>query len=422
MATLDEIQATLKIILDQNKKLSEDMAVLKAENVELKKNAEDKTERIEANVAKWKETEEEGFALADKLGELKEELVKDQVRDGFFQQETRIEELCRKLEELGDFEESRYRGKGVKLEPAQETHPEERYSSNAKEERMDCYFGEDRSYSAVAMRRFVERYQTVKEMNMRLRITGWDDPKYRAGKIVLCLKGDAFDYVKFASSSYERWADNDVQMLEKLQDKFINTQAIEMYILHFEQTVQEPRETIGEFMSRLKRSVREAYDGDEPRELDRKVAWRFVSGLSDRKVRDKILDAGWMKNRQEAKELDDLQRIAEYAKRNDDTSRAMSKTAAQVSAFDLELQEVDSFAAFSNGSSGSRSKNVSSESRLSGGSNRSGFSSGSRQESGGDSTGCFYCKKTGHRWFHCPKRKREDRDWRPKRAEDKKDF
>lgn len=416
MSQMDEIQATLKAILAQNEKLTKDMALLKKDNEELRKKAEDKDDRIEANVAKWKETEEESFALADKLVDLKEELVKDQVREGFFREETRIEELCRRLEELGEFEESIYCRKGVKDEPAQEIHPEERYTSNAKEERMDCYFGEDSSYSAVAMRRFVERYQTVKEMNMRLRITGWDDPRYRAGKIVLCLKGDAFDYVKFASSAKECWAGNDNQMLEKLQDKFINTQAVEMNILHFEQSVQEPKETIGEFMSRLKRSVREAYDGDEQRELDRKVAWRFVSGLSDRKVRDKILDAGWMRNRQEAKELDELQRIAEYAKRNDDTSRAMSKNTAQVSMFDVEH---DTIASFSNGSSGSRSKTASSESRSSAGSNRSGFSSGSRQDSGMDFIECFYCKKKAHRggWFHCPKRKREDPNWRPKRAE-----
>ena len=41
----------------------------------------------------------------------------------------------------------------------------------------------------------------------------------------------------------------------------MKVQAIEMSILHFEQSVQEPRETIAEFMGRLKHSVRDAYDG-----------------------------------------------------------------------------------------------------------------------------------------------------------------
>ena len=59
MSQMDEIQATLKAILAQNEKLTKDMALLKKDNEELRKKAEDKDDRIEAkaNVAKWKETE-----------------------------------------------------------------------------------------------------------------------------------------------------------------------------------------------------------------------------------------------------------------------------------------------------------------------------------------------------------------------------
>ena len=45
-------------------------------------------------------------------------------------------------------------------------------------------------------------------------------------------------------------------------------------------------------MSRLKLSVQEAYDGDEQRELDQKVAWRFVNGQKG--MGQDVLDAGWM--------------------------------------------------------------------------------------------------------------------------------
>ena len=126
---------------------------------------------------------------------------------------------------------------------------------------MDCFFGEENNVTPVAMRRFVERYNTINKMNIQ-RITGWDSEQYRAGKIKLCLKGTAFDYVEFACNMEEEWAENDILLLERLRDKFVKVQAIEMSILHFEQSVQEPRETIAEFMGRLKRSVRDAYDGD----------------------------------------------------------------------------------------------------------------------------------------------------------------
>ena len=72
-----------------------------------------------------------------------------------------------------------------------------------------------------------------------MNIEGWDDPKYRAGKIVLCLKGEAFDYVQFANSVNERWTNDDELMLGRLKDKFINIHAIKMNILSFEQSVQE---------------------------------------------------------------------------------------------------------------------------------------------------------------------------------------
>ena len=161
-------------------------------------------------------------------------------------------------------------------------------------------------------------------MNVRLRITGWDDPVYRAGKIKLCLRGEAFDYVQLASSMHEEWTNNDVLLLEKLKDKFINIQAVEVNILYFEQCAQEPKEGIGEFMGRLKHLVKEAYDGDSYLEMDRKVAWKFVSGLSDHKIRDKLIETGWMETRQKAKPLDELRKIAEVARRKDDISKAMT--------------------------------------------------------------------------------------------------
>ena len=69
MSQMDEIQATLKAILAQNEKLTKDMALLKKDNEELRKKAEDKDDRIEANVAKWKETEEESGRSEGGTGE-----------------------------------------------------------------------------------------------------------------------------------------------------------------------------------------------------------------------------------------------------------------------------------------------------------------------------------------------------------------
>ena len=127
------------------------------------------------------------------------------------------------------------------------------------------------------------------------------------------------------------------------------------------------------------------------------MAWRFFSGLADRNVRDKIIDGGWMRNRQEAKELDELQRIAEQTKRNDEASRAMSKNSGHISLFEDKKcweSELDRIAAFS-----------SSETPVEG-----------TYSDNSENFQCYYCRTKSHRggWLHCPKRKNENPAWKPK--------
>lgn len=417
---LANIQASLQLLLDQNEKFGAEIAELKKENAQLKKQTEDKEERIAANKTKWKEALSDCSQLMYVLEEFKEKLVKDSVGSDFFDEGNELNNLSYGFTKL--------LGRTTTIQPIEKANeepahlnPAERFSGIAKEERLDCFFGEEGNSSSVAMRRFCDRYQTIKKMNMGLKISGWDDPKYRAGKITLCLKGDAFDYVQFANSMDEPWTNDDKLLLGKLQDKFINIQAIEMNILHFEQSVQETRESIDEFMSRLRRSVRDAYDGDNQHDLDRKVAWRFVSGLRDKICRDKILDAGWMLNRKEAKPLDELQKMAEYARRNEDASRAIGKTApgSSIAAFESEEATISPFVK-DRSSFGSRSTTPSSESRSSVDSRRSGKSMPGQSQ---EFLECFYCKKK-HKggWAKCDKRLSEDPGWRPSKGDGKRPY
>ena len=127
--------------------------------------------------------------------------------------------------------------------------------------------------------------------------------------------------MSFASSICEEWAENDETMIEKLREKFTNLQAIELNILQFEQSMQEPKESISDYLGRLRRAVKDAYDGDHQRELDRKVAWKFVSGLGDERIRRKLLEDGWMKTRQEAKPIEELLKVAEIFKKTERRSQ-----------------------------------------------------------------------------------------------------
>lgn len=306
----------------------------------------------------------------------------------------------------------------VKQEPVEEEVLGTPYDAMGKEERIDLSFGHDGDYSAVSMRRFIERYKVVKELNMRARLRGWDSPSYRAGKLTLCLQGEAFDYVSFASSMLNPWTSNDELLVSKLKDKFTNVQAIELNILGFEKSIQEPRETISDYMTRLQMTVKEAYDGDSQLDLDRRVAWKFVSGLGDERIKRKLLEGGWMKSRQEAKPLEDLLKVADIAKKTDDAVKAMGKETGSINA--AQEYSVSAWEQKSSSHAGDRRKQSSGES---GRSNRSSSSRGSGESSDGlplEFLECFYCKKK-HRggWFHCAVRKKEDPTWRPARRGDK---
>ena len=412
---IDQILASLKALTTTNEILAKEVAELKKDNKELKKSGESRAVRVETNKATFEETGGEVVELLRKMETIKNTLLEDCVEEEYFSGDEGLREMQEVVEKLHCQEERKgaYLSSKVKQEPVHAMIPEERFKGTAKEERMECYFGQDGNYSSVAMRRFAERYETVRDMNVQLKITGWDDPVYRAGEITLCLKGDAFDFVKFAKASHEEWASRDDSLLAKLQDKFINIQAVEMNILHFEQSVQEPKESLGEYMSRLRRAVREAYDGDAQSELDRKVAWRFVSGVTEKRVRDKILESGWMRNRREAKPLEELEKIAEYTKRSEDASKAMSRNSGMgVAAFQEEMT-VSAF----NSRNSYRSKKPSAESR---GSSGSKGSSSSGSDLPLDSTLCWYCKQS-HRggWFHCSKRRKENPGWKPNRGDGK---
>lgn len=423
---LKKIQETLDALMKQNATLTEEVQQLKNENLEMKKQNNEKSARVEEYKKKWEHYKTEAGEVLKLLKELKEEMLNDGVKEDYFKDDTGLEDLNNQIRELNPGEKFSEVYTAAKDRRETLTEKLEPFTNIAKEERMDCHFGEESNVSALAMRRFAERYETVKKMNISLKIVGWDDPEYRAGKIKLCLKGEAFDHVQFASSMHENWTRDDKLLLENLKDKFVNIQAIEMNILHFEQAIQESKEGLGEFMGRLKRLVKEAYEGDSYQELDRKVAWKFVSGLCDYKIREKLLETGWMDTRIRSKPLDELLKTAEICKRKDEVSKAMTRGNQVAIMMDDNTGEAQNLVAAFNNSR--RSSTPSSESKTS-----SRASSVSRGSAGSASSSakheelfeCYYCKRK-HKggWFVCEKRRAEDPTWRPnsKGKKSNKDF
>ena len=198
-----------------------------------------------------------------------------------------------------------------KFQPTISPNNYESFDRHGKEEQLEIQFGQDGDYSAISLRRFIARYKAIKKINMATKLTGWDKPEYRADKIKLAFQEDVFDYVNFESSMSQPWTKDDELIINKLKDRYMSIQAVELSILQFEQRSQGANESLGDFLSQLRHLVGDAYDGDDQAELDRKVAWKFASGVYNDTVRIKLMETGWMLNRKEAKPLEDLLKIAQ---------------------------------------------------------------------------------------------------------------
>ena len=161
---MEKIQEMLQTIMEQNcnleKEVEKEVEKLKKDNEEFKSSRSERDKKIQAQMEEWSDLEEGTFGMIEKLTKLKEGLLQNEVKEEFFTKETKIGELCAMLKEIGGItgdETTTRRGE----EPTQEVIPQEPFSNNAREERMDCFFGEENNVTPVAMRRFVERYNTI---------------------------------------------------------------------------------------------------------------------------------------------------------------------------------------------------------------------------------------------------------------------
>ena len=387
-------------LLKQNKDMNDKITRLQEENESIRKNRDDTEERVRENVKRLKDANESAKKILEDMIKMKDELVNDGWNhykdvDWFFDNPD-----FRTLLLATQFETDQGGSIGEDDIPAEDNT--ELFDNVGREEKLDLVFGLDGDLSAKSLRRFIEKFKVVKKLNMAAKLRGWDSKEYRANKLKLALQGDAFDFVTFEDSMGKLWTKDDDAIITKLKDRYLNVQAIEMNILKFEKSVQESKELLNEYLARLQQLVKDAYEGQLQEELDLRVAWKFVSGIADEKVRRKLMEDGWMKSRREAKPLEELLKVAEIAKQTEEAVKAMKPENGAVSMlYDDQDGQIcmNRFRQLSSDSSASRA---------SGSSNSSGMALEFLQ--------CFYCNKK-HRggWFYCEKRKKENPKWKPQR-------
>ena len=404
---LQELQESMKTLLAQNAEMNTKIKSLEDENTEMKKRSADGKARIAAKVDELTNLNtniiERITKLVETVDDLDTESWKEYDSIEWFFDNVNFRNLIRRIR--CDQEASGIKTDiPVKSEESAFVDEGTEFEGTGREERMDMVFGRDGDFTAKSLRRFIEKFRVVKKLNMAAKLVGWDRKQFRADKLKLALHGDAFDFVTFEDSMQREWSQDDEMIIEKLKDRYLNIQAIEVNILNFEKSSQGSKELLNEYLARLQQLVKDAYEGDNQKELDRKVAWKFVSGVFDERVRRKLMEEGWMKNRKEAKPLDELLKMAEITKQTEDAVKALKPegTVASLTVDNVGMINANRFKRPSTDS------NASGNSKASGSSNSSGVAL--------DFISCWYCKKL-HRggWFYCMKRKKENPNWRPDR-------
>ena len=423
-AQLQQMRASIERLVTANETLINQVNSQEQKIQQLKKESEDKEEKLNEEKTAWLTLNTKTGELLVELKAQREEIVnaggtEDYLKETtVFREEGAFDGLWDLMPDGATAEPAARPGPWIKQEHVMKeiTTPQEPFMNTGREEKLDLSFGNE--CTGKALRRFMDKYRVVKQLNVAAGLTGWDQPEYRANKLKLALQGEAFDYVSFESTMPNRkWKTDDEEILVKLQDRYQKIQAVELHILEYEKSAQEPKEPLSEFLSRIQRLAADAYDGDSEPELVRKLAWRFVTGIRSESIRKKLMEFGWMKTRREAKPLDELLKVAEIAKMTEEAVKSTGpERNCSVNAFQSE--EIDTI----NAARFDRRKNQSSDSSK---------SQYSRSSSGGSSESpryykCYYCQERHEGgWQSCAVRKKNDPNWRPTRSgtsKGKKDF
>jgi hypothetical protein len=296
-------------------------------------------------------------------------------------------------ERLGKLEEEQAKAVPEQENSETETKPQitERVVTeiaSAKEKQLSKFFGVDTS--ATALLEFLDHYRLCVEINQAKKVPGWGDPDYRAKELRFQLQGEVAIYVRQEETMGQDWVNDDKKIIEKLKERWLNRDCIELDIIEFEEARQGEYETLAQFMQRLKGLGQRAFSEFDPNGMHQRIIWRFLDGVKEKDIRSEIIRARWMKDRKTPKPYDEVLKIAENAK--------MIKVAAGATGHN------------GHGSGSSKSNAIQVAAMVPHGRKNVRGTPPSRPRA----FDCFYCRQRHPGgWRTCEKRKRENPDWEP---------
>ena len=289
------LQQQVKGLLDQ-----------KTKDDELIKTLQTKVDGV-SNTGKLDEPQED--PLEKKIAELKQDLDND--HDQIANWRTDIEEIEGRIKDRETVMSTKY----DELQQLTGLKPSGTpFDDRGSEERIQLTFGE--IVTAAALREFIVHYKGVRLLNTRNELKNWDDPSYRAEKLKLVLRGQPAKYVTGESNRAKEWTKDDTAIIDRLKERYMLNDAAELKMMEAEGTTQEDKEPLPDFMERVQTLMEEAYDGEPHEVIKKRIAWRFINGIRSREIRSALINERWMINKQEAKDPEELVRIAETTRRN----------------------------------------------------------------------------------------------------------
>ena len=222
--------------------------------------------------------------------------------------------------------ESTRNGSEVKNEPKERL--EETLVATPREKQLTKTFGVDTSPEALL--EFLDHYKLCIEMNQQRKVPGWGDPRYRAKELRYQLQGEAAVFIRQEEAMHEKWVDDDDKIIEKLKERWLNRDCIELDIIDFEEARQNDGESLAQFMQRLKGLGHRAFSEFDTNGMQQRIIWRFLDGVKDKDVRSSIIRERWMKDRRHPKSYAEVLKIAETAHLNKMAANATGAAAGHV--------------------------------------------------------------------------------------------
>ena len=203
----------------------------------------------------------------------------------------------------------------IDLDVCQSSGP---YKGSGKEEQITTKFGE--VLTPNALKEFMDDYKMARYLNQKERLINWDDSMYRATKLRRALQGTAASYVRGEKAMGQTWPDNDDEILDRLKERYLTTEAYESMVAEAEAIRQNDSEPLPEYMSRIQRAIWEAYD-DEPSQVkNKRTMWKFMDGLKNKEIRSEIIKSKWLN-----KTPDEILLIAETTRKNMEATSVTGK-------------------------------------------------------------------------------------------------